>query len=160
MTFAIAQSNVKGVVKDDAGEPVPGATVSIKGGSQFAVTDINGQFAIASAKELPFSVQINLVGFKTQEVEVYEIIDEPLEVVLKTDGILNEVVVVGYGIQERKDLIGSIAKVDPSEIKSITAGSFDAQLQGKVSGVQITSSTGVPGETIHCTEQCKRCCEG
>jgi TonB-dependent SusC/RagA subfamily outer membrane receptor len=62
---------------------------------------------------------------------------------------LSEVVVVGYGSLERKNLIGSIAKIDPSESKTIQAGSFDAQLQGKVSGVQISSSTGVPGEVVN-----------
>jgi TonB-dependent starch-binding outer membrane protein SusC len=148
-SIALAQENVKGIVKDDSGTPVPGATVNVKGTSNFAVTDVNGQFALASNKELPFSVQVNLVGYKPQEVEIYELVDEPLEVVLKTDNLLDEVVVVGYGTQERKDLIGSIVKVDPAEIKSISAGSFDAQLQGKVSGVQISSNTGVPGESVN-----------
>ena len=143
-----AQSNVKGVVKDDSGSPVPGATVLIKGTSDYAVTDVKGQFAVASARAFPFSLQVHLLGYKPQEIEIYEVIEDPLEVVLKNDNLLDELVVVGYGTQERKDLIGSIAKVNPLEIKSITAGSFDAQLQGKVSGVQITSNTGIPGETV------------
>ncbi|HEY9049585.1 MAG TPA: TonB-dependent receptor [Ohtaekwangia sp.] len=144
-----AQQDLKGVVKDDAGTPVPGATVNIKGTSTATVTDVNGEFALASAKEFPFSLQVNLLGYKSQEVEIYERIEEPLEVVLKTDGLLDEIVIVGYGTQERKDLIGSIAKINPGEVRSIPAGSFDAQLQGKVSGVQISSNTGVPGETVN-----------
>jgi TonB-dependent starch-binding outer membrane protein SusC len=148
-TVLLAQSKIKGVVKDDTGSPVPGATIHIKGTSSVAVSDVNGQFALAFSKELPFSVQVNLVGFLPQEVEIYEVIDEALEVVLKTDNLLDEVVVVGYGTQERKNLIGSIAKVNPDEIRTISAGSFDAQLQGKVSGVQISSNTGVPGETVN-----------
>nr|GFB65058.1 hypothetical protein [Tanacetum cinerariifolium] len=66
-----------------------------------------------------------------------------------TQGQLNEVVVVGYGTQQRKNLIGAIAKVDPTDTKELPVGSFDAQLQGKVSGVQISSSTGVPGEAVN-----------
>jgi TonB-dependent starch-binding outer membrane protein SusC len=145
----LAQEPVKGIVKDDSGSPVPGATVAIKGTSNVSVTDANGEFALPSVRNFPFSIQVNLVGYKQQEVEIYELMGEPLEVFLKTDGILDEVVIVGYGTQERKDLIGSIAKVNPGEIKSIQAGSFDAQLQGKVSGVQISSNTGVPGETVN-----------
>jgi TonB-dependent starch-binding outer membrane protein SusC len=144
-----AQEHLKGIVKDDSGTPVPGATVNIKGTSNAAVTDVSGQFVLTSAKEFPFSLQVNLVGYKPQEVEIYELLEEPLEVVLKTDGLLDEIVIVGYGTQERKDLIGSIAKVNPGEIKTIAAGSFDAQLQGKVSGVQISSNTGVPGEAVN-----------
>ncbi len=145
----LAQEPIKGIVKDDSGSPVPGATVAIKGTSNVSVTDANGEFALPSVRNFPFSIQVNLVGYKQQEVEIYELLGESLEVFLKTDGILDEVVIVGYGTQERKDLIGSIAKVNPGEIKSIPAGSFDAQLQGKVSGVQISSNTGVPGETVN-----------
>ncbi|MBT1703927.1 SusC/RagA family TonB-linked outer membrane protein [Chryseosolibacter indicus] len=149
VALALAQENVKGIVKDDSGVPIPGATVNVKGTTKFAVTDIDGQFVLASAKEFPFSLQVNLVGYKSQEIEIYELIDEPLEVVLKNDNLLDEIVVVGYGTQERKDLIGSIVKVNPAEVKSIPTGSFDAQLQGKVSGVQISSNTSVPGETVN-----------
>jgi TonB-linked SusC/RagA family outer membrane protein len=144
-----AQENIKGIVKDDVGEPVPGATVLIKGSSHYTVTDAKGEFVIASAKEFPFSLTVNLVGYKPQEVEIYELNGEAFEVTLKTDNVLDQVVVVGYGTQERKNLIGSIAKINPSEIKTIAAGSFDAQLQGKVSGVQISSNTGVPGEVVN-----------
>jgi TonB-linked SusC/RagA family outer membrane protein len=148
-SLAFSQTTLQGVVKDDAGTPVPGATVNVKGTSVFAVTDVSGVFSVASSLKFPFTLQINLVGFKPQEVEIYELLEEPLEVLLKTDNLLDEIVVVGYGTQERKDLIGSIVKVNPSEIKSISAGSFDAQLQGKVSGVQISSNTGVPGESVN-----------
>ncbi|HEX2535474.1 MAG TPA: TonB-dependent receptor, partial [Chitinophagaceae bacterium] len=61
----------------------------------------------------------------------------------------SDVVVVGYGTQQRKNLIGSVSKVNPAETKNIPAGSFDAQLQGKVPGVQISSNTGVPGEAVN-----------
>ena len=146
---ALAQESINGIIKDDTGNPVPGATVLIKGTSNFTLTDDKGQFVIASAKAFPFSLQVNLVGFKPQEVEIYELTGEAFEVTLKTDNLLDQVVVVGYGTQERKDLIGSITKVDPSEIKSLPVGSIDAQLQGKVSGVQISSNTGVPGESVN-----------
>lgn len=142
----LAQDKVEGFIKDESGEPLPGATILIKGTSQYVVTDVHGKFSINAAKELPFTLSVSSIGYQAQEIEIYELSAEPAEVVLKNNNILNEVVVIGYGTQERKDLIGSITKVDPSETQNIAVGGIDAQLQGKVSGVQISSSSGVPGE--------------
>ena len=58
-------------------------------------------------------------------------------------------VVVAYGSQERRNVIGSVAKVSIEDVKNIPGGSFESQLQGKVAGVQITNNTGVPGETVN-----------
>lgn len=145
-----AQQSVKGIVRDDFGDPVPGATVGVKGSNHnYTITDANGEYNLSYSGKFPVTVIVSLVGFKPQEVEIYELSDEPLELSLKTDNLLNEVVVVGYGTQEKKNLVGSIAKFDPIDTKVIPTGSFDAQLQGKISGVQITSNTGVPGETVN-----------
>lgn len=146
---AMAQDIITGTVTDDQGQRVPGATVSIKGSSNFTVTDVDGKFSIAPKANYPFNIVISLVGYQTVEIEVYEQPIEPLEVTLKTSNLLDEIVVVGYGTQERKNITGSIAKVNVAEVKNIAAGSFDAQLQGKVAGVQISSNTGVPGETVN-----------
>lgn len=144
-----AQQKLNGTVLDDAGNPVPGATVGIKGSSNFTITDSNGQYALTPAEKLPFSLVISFLGFKSQEVQVHELDNEPLEISLQQDNLLKEVVIVGYGTQEKKNVIGSIAKFDPIETKTIPTGSFDAQLQGKISGVQISSNTGVPGEATN-----------
>ena len=63
VSIAFGQEKIKGIVKDDTGVPVPGATVIIKGTSNYAVTDEKGEFVLASAKEYPFSIQFNLVGW-------------------------------------------------------------------------------------------------
>jgi TonB-linked SusC/RagA family outer membrane protein len=146
---ALAQEKVAGVIKDEEGQPVPGATVVIKGTTAYTVSDVEGRFAIAAPKELPFTLQVNFVGFKPQEVEIYELSSESADIFLKIDNVLNEVVVIGYDTRQRKDVIGSISKIDPIDVKNIPTGSFDAQLQGKVPGVQISSNTGVPGETVN-----------
>lgn len=145
----LAQEKVAGVVKDEEGLPVPGATVIVKGTTAYTVSDVDGKFAINAPKELPFTLQVNFVGFKPQEVEIYELTGESADIFLKIDNVLNEVVVIGYDTRQRKDLIGSISKIDPIETKNIPTGSFDAQLQGKVPGVQISSNTGVPGEAVN-----------
>jgi hypothetical protein len=90
--LAYAQAVVQGVVKDGDGAAVVGATVTIIGTSIHAITDVNGSFSI-KAQEVPFSLQIRLVGFKAQDIEIYELPEEPLEISLIDDSLLDEVVV-------------------------------------------------------------------
>jgi TonB-linked SusC/RagA family outer membrane protein len=141
---AFGQGKINGIVKDDTGVLIPGATVLIKGTSEYVVTDANGQFTITSARELPFSLQINLVGYKPQEVDVYELTGETLEVNLITDNLLNEVVIVGYGEQKRKDITGAVASL-PTELKSQPVASVERLLQGAVAGAVVTQTSGQPG---------------
>src|SRR5215204_1408640 len=97
---ALAQTQVTGVVKDADGEAVVGATASIKGSSAHAVVDVNGKFSIGAPKELPFTIRISSVGYKLQEVEIYELSEEPLEITLVDDGLLEEVVVTSRRREE------------------------------------------------------------
>ena len=140
-----AQDVITGRVTSDNGESLPGAAVVIKGTSVYAVTDADGQFSIKPSRELPFTLGVTMVGFKQQEVEIYEISNEALDIRLLTDNVLNEVVVIGYGEQRKADLVGSVAKVDPQTVKTIPESSFETQLQGGVAGVQINGGTGIPG---------------
>ena len=139
-----SQKVLRGFIKDGNNEPLPGATISLKGTSIYVVTDVQGQFAIAAAKEFPFTIQVNSVGYKTQEIEIYEITDEPAEVVLQNDNILQEIVVVGYGTQKRRDLTGAVASVS-SEVLQQPISSLERALQGAVAGVQVTQTSGQPG---------------
>lgn len=139
-----AQEIIKGEVKDEEGLPLPGATVSIKGSNSYALSDASGQFNISAGKDLPFTLLISSVGFKTQEVEIYELNVGPLEVSLKTDNLLDEVVVVGYGVQKKSDFTGSLASV-PTELKTQPVSSPERLLQGSVAGVQVTQTSGQPG---------------
>jgi iron complex outermembrane recepter protein len=92
-TFSDAQNLVKGVVKDADGAAVIGATAVIKGTSVHAVSDVSGAFSLPAPKEFPFSIIVSSVGFKNQEIEVFELSDEIFEVVLAIDNVLSEVVV-------------------------------------------------------------------
>ncbi len=92
-TSAFAQESVTGIIKDSQGAPVLGATAFIKGTTTHAETDANGQFSLPAPKTLPFTLLINFVGYKTQEVEVYELSGESFEITLVEDGLLSEVVV-------------------------------------------------------------------
>ncbi|GAB2788649.1 TonB-dependent receptor [Rhabdobacter roseus] len=137
---------IRGKVTDPNDEGLPGVSIRLKDTNVGTTTDSEGNFQITvpgEDKTLIFS----FIGYQTQEVKIAK--QTTLRIKLDPDQRqLNEVVVIGYGSQERKNLIGSISKIDPAETKSIPVGSFDAQLQGKVSGVQISSNTGVPGEAV------------
>src|SRR5262245_27241127 len=130
-SVALAQQTIKGSVRDEQGGPLVGATIVIKGTSSYAVSDVDGQFTLASNKSLPLSLQVNSVGYQGQEVEIFEIDGEPLEISLKTDNLLDEIVVVGYGEQKRKDITGSISSV-PTELKAQPVASVERLLQGAV----------------------------
>lgn len=97
--FAYAQGVVQGVVKDGDGAAIVGATVAIKGTSVNALTDVDGKFSL-KAQQLPFSLQVRIVGYKVQDVEIYELPEEPLEITLIDDGLLDEVVVTSRRREE------------------------------------------------------------
>jgi len=90
---AFAQTDVTGVIKDQAGAPVVGANVTVRGTNTYAVADANGQFAISIKRELPAVLRISFVGYKTQDVPVATGPENPLEITLSDDTQLNEVVV-------------------------------------------------------------------
>jgi TonB-linked SusC/RagA family outer membrane protein len=144
---AVTDEPFTGKVLDENGVGLPGVTVRVKGGTAGTATDGDGVFALPPVPETT-TLLISYVGYKTQEVKVGRTGRLTIRLA-PAQGQLNEVVVVGYGTQQRKNLIGAITKVDPAETKEIPVGSFDAQLQGKVSGVQISSGSGVPGGAVN-----------
>lgn len=144
LTAAFGQDVIRGVVKDDSGGPLPGATVLIKGTNTATVADVEGNFSIKASGELPITLVVNSVGFKTQDVEVYELTEEALEVALKSDNVLDEVVVIGYGELKRRDITGSVASI-PTELKAQPVASVERLLQGAVPGAIVTQTSGQPG---------------
>jgi uncharacterized GH25 family protein len=127
-------------------QSVPGAVVKIKGTTHAVATDDNGRFSFITARKFPSTLVVSFIGYKTQEVIAN---GGFVEVALEENiSQLNDVVVVGYGTQQRKDLVSSVSKVDPSQTKNIPDGSFDAQMQGKAAGVQINSNTGIAGSDV------------
>ncbi|WP_311182635.1 SusC/RagA family TonB-linked outer membrane protein [Hymenobacter volaticus] len=138
---------ITGKVVDETGQVLPGVTVRVKGTAAGTVTSSDGTFTLAETPENATLI-FSFIGYKAQEVKASQA--GSVTVRLAPDqGQLNEVVVVGYGTQQRKNLTGSIVKVDPADTKELPVGSFDAQLQGKVSGVQISSNSGVPGGAVN-----------
>ncbi|MGA0560175.1 SusC/RagA family TonB-linked outer membrane protein [Larkinella sp. VNQ87] len=134
---------VKGVVSDDKGNTLPGATVSVKGTTQGTTTDAEGRFSI----NLPAGsnvLVISFIGMKTQEVEVGTRTNLTITLVAN-DQSLDEVVVIGYGTAKRSDVTSSITTIKATELKDIPAAGVDQLLQGKAAGVTVTSNGGQPG---------------
>lgn len=144
MFTAMAQTTVKGLVEDESGEPLIGATVQEKGNpSNGAATDIDGLFQL-KVKSLNATLIISYVGMDTQEFQLKG--KDDVKIVLKENSeILDEVVVVGYGTQKKSDITGSVASISESQMKQTIVTNADQMLQGKVAGVQVTQNSGAPG---------------
>lgn len=135
---------IKGVIVDVSGEPIIGANIKIKNSSLGVITDINGQFSLeVSSQDV---LVVSYIGFKTVEVKVGS--RDILKVVLKEDSqALDEVVVVGYGVQTKKSVVGAISQTDSEELmKSGGVTSVNEALQGKLPGVTASYTSGRPGE--------------
>lgn len=146
-SYAQAQDLVTGIIKDESGQTIPGATIILKGTSKYASTDIDGKFSLAAPKELPFSIHVNITGYQQQDVDIYELSTEPVEISLKTANALDEVVVIGYGSQKKGDVTGSVSSVPQLALKQ-PISSFDRALQGAAAGVQVTQVSGQPGAAV------------
>ncbi|GAP72716.1 TonB-dependent receptor [Candidatus Symbiothrix dinenymphae] len=131
------------VVDDTTQEEIIGANVSVVSDKTGTASDVFGKFTV-TAKELPTTLTISYMGYKTLEVDVYEY-TEPLEIFLHEErNLLSEVVVVGYGTQKRKELTGSVASVSKVALEQ-SAISIDGLLGGAISGVNVTQTSGQPG---------------
>lgn len=143
----LINSTLKGVVVDAATkEPLPGAVVHIKGTTHAVQTDGDGKFDFVTGQILPYTLQVSLLGYEKVELIAAR---SPITISLKeVASELNTVVVVGYGTQSKRDLLGAVATVKADEIKNKPVASFDQQLQGKAAGVQVSAGTGVPGDGL------------
>ena len=130
------------VTAADDGLPLPGVTVMIKGTSDGTVTDFDGNFAISAGSD--DILLISYLGFETMEIPVNG--RTSISVGLQTNNEqLSEVVVVGYGTQQRRDLTGSVSVLQSEDIRDIPVASVDQKLAGQIPGVQVSTVTGTPG---------------
>lgn len=143
-TLAQAVSTITGKVLDSLGEGVIGASVLVKGTTSGTITDIDGNFILDNVPANATLV-ISYIGFKTQEINVSGKKNFTVQLADDTQA-LEEVVVVGYGVQRKSDLTGSVASIKATDaIKSTPAADITSSLQGRLAGVSIMSSSGQPG---------------
>ena len=146
--FAFSQGKiVSGVVNDDMGGPLPGATVQVKGSESIgSITDFDGKFTIA-IRDGETRIIVSYVGFVSQEINIEG--QNNISVSLEQDvSELEEVVVIGYGTVLKKDLTGSVSSVKVSETISRQSTTVDQLLQGRAAGVQVTQNAANPGSGI------------
>lgn len=147
VTVAMAQVLVRGTVVDQTGESVIGASIQVKGTTQGTITDIDGKFSLGVPDKKSVIV-VSFIGYATKELQVDT--SKPMSIVLEEDTkVLDEVVVVGYQEVRKKDLTGSVAKADMNELLNTPVGSFDQTLGGRIAGVNVSSSEGIPGGTMN-----------
>lgn len=143
LDMAAEDITVRGVVKSASDQlPIPGVTVLVKGTTRGVATDLDGSFSI-SVPDGTSVLVFSFVGYTTQEVTVGN--QSVLNITLQEDiSNLDEVIVVGYGTQKKSDITGAISVVNTDEIKKFSTNDVAQMLQGRVSGVQVTSD-GQPG---------------
>ena len=144
MCMFAQQITVQGVVKDQTGETVIGASVMEKGTTNGTKTGIDGDFSLNMSPN--GTLVVSFVGYKTQEVQVKG--QKQLQVVLSEDAeMLDEVVVIGYGTMKKSDLTGAVSSIGNKDIKDSPVSNLGQAIQGKISGVQIVDA-GKPGDNV------------
>lgn len=138
-----ARRTITGTVVDVRGDAMIGVNVVQKGTTTGVITDINGNFSITVPENI--ILQISYIGYLTQEVAVES--QKTIRIVLEEDALaLDEVVIVSYGTQLKRQVTGSISTIKAESLSDLPVGQIGQKLQGQIAGVQINQSTGAPGQ--------------
>lgn len=144
---------IRGQVTDaDTGEPLPGATVKLEGTNTGTITNMDGQYSLQVPDDAAGSAVliVSYIGYLSEHIPVKN--QTTIDIALRSDiAQLEEVVVVGYGVQKRSNVTGAISSVKPRDLENKTVLRLDQALQGMAAGVNVTQSGGAPGAapTIH-----------
>jgi TonB-linked SusC/RagA family outer membrane protein len=148
MAFAQTKT-VTGTIVDEFGEPIIGANVLVKGTTNGAVTDIDGNYSITGVSDSDELV-VSYIGYASQTLPVGS--QSTFNITMKEDGEnLEEVVVVGYGVQKKKDLTGSVSSIKSADIQNVAAANAMQAMQAKVPGMDLQQSSGQAGAGVSIT---------
>ena len=143
--YTYAQNPFSGNITDEQGNPIPGATVLIKGTTQGTASDFDGNYTIQA--ETNQTLIFQSIGFVAQEIVVGD--QQTINVILQEDlKLLDEIIVTGYGTVTKRDATGAVDAINADDFSLVSSDSPAQLLRGKVAGVQITSSTGEPGAGV------------
>ena len=140
------QKSVSGKVTDSTGSPLPGVSVVIKGTTTGTITDGNGNFSLSNIPENA-TLQFSFVGMKGQEVAVAGKTIVNIKMDEETIG-MDEVMVIGYGTQKKKNLTGSISSIKTAQLTEVPASTLEQAFQGNVPGVMVSQTGGAPGAAL------------
>jgi len=137
---------VNGVIKDaSTNELLIGVNVILKGANTGTITGMNGDFKIAAP--LNGILKVSYIGYQAQEIKITG--PQSLSILLVSESkLIDEVVVVGYSVQKKRDVLGAISKVDGDELSKVPVASAQQALQGRVAGVEVANQTGAPGAAV------------
>src|SRR5690606_14949517 len=134
---------IRGRVLDSEGLPMPGASVRIKGTAIATSTDADGRFSLNNAPDNNPVIVVTSIGYKTVEVRPG---GADLTVILEMDqSNLNEVLVVGYGLNTKRNLTNAVSRLDAGDVSQRNVSSANQLMQGQIAGVNMTVSNGTPG---------------
>jgi len=147
--FAYAQTTVTGVVKDETGETLPGASLIIKGTSKGTVTDANGKFILKVTNPSTDILKISYIGLSSKEIALKGKTTD-LEITLGSGSKqLDEMVVIGYGSMKKKDLTGAVSSLSSDVIKDLPVSSAMEAMTGRMAGVYVQTTEGSPDAAIN-----------
>ncbi|WP_242205412.1 SusC/RagA family TonB-linked outer membrane protein [Aestuariivivens insulae] len=145
-TVLLAQQTVKGLVTDNQSLPLPGASIIVKGTTKGAVTDFDGAFTI-DVDATPAVLKVSFLGYVSKEITITD--QKSITVVLEADQQqLDEVVVIGYGSVNKKDLTGSVVSIKPTEAAVEQSKTIEDVLRGRSAGVQVSANSAEPGGSV------------
>jgi TonB-linked SusC/RagA family outer membrane protein len=150
LTYVKAQS-ISGKVIDSKKEPVIGAAITIEGTTNGVASDLDGNYKIAGLEAKKYVIIISGLGFAKQKktVDLSTQKDQVLDVELADDALqLDQVVVVGYGLEQKRDVTGSISTIKAKDINNTVQPSFEQAMQGRAAGVQVTAASGMAGSPV------------
>ena len=135
---------ITGVVSDDKGEVIPGVSVVLKGSTIGTITDIDGKYTISDVPQ-GATLVFSFIGMKSQEIIISG--ESVINVSLNQETIgLDEVIAVGYGKLSKRNVTGAVQSLETEELDDIPTAQLTQKVQGKLAGVQINQTTGIPGQ--------------
>lgn len=135
------QINVKGSIVDSKGESIIGATIREQGTNNATISDTEGNFSFSVGKNA--NLEISYIGYQTQTIKARPQVNVTLQ---ETNDLLNEVVVVGYGVQKKQSLTGAISQVTADDIVTTKNENVENMLTGKIAGVRVVQNSSEPGQ--------------
>jgi TonB-linked SusC/RagA family outer membrane protein len=141
---SINQIILKGMITDDMGSPLPGATIVEKGSANGTTSDFEGSFSI-TVSDSDSMIQVSYIGFDSVEVSANDFTDNMVISLTESSSALDEIVVTGYGRQIKRNITGAVSSISVQQIENLPLASFENAIQGQMAGVQVTEPSGAPG---------------
>lgn len=141
------QTTITGLISDSSGEPIPGASIILKGTTTGTISDMDGNYNLTGNVPAEGILVYSFIGMKTQELAING--RSIINIVLEDEVLgLDEVIVIGYGTQQKKDVTGSVALVGADELESRPNTQLGSLIQGRAAGVRVASSSGKPSQGL------------